>query len=469
MPRGAFYTVVSLGAKQSLTPEGFLLCEEVPLARTGEMLYGPGELPGDIPVGADGIVHVLRDPDEVFRPEFVTSFAGKPLVDDHPSSDVTPENWASHAKGTVLNPRRGLGAQDDVLLGDIIIYDPAVIQAVRTKAKREVSCGYDAEYEVDEGRPGYARQFSMVGNHVALVDSGRCGPRCAIGDRNIVQGDDMTTMSGKVRDKKYTWLDRIMAAFKAKDEEKLKEALDAAEEEFEKKEKKAEDAGGEENLHLHVDTGMAHSSLDAESEGRLGAIESKLEEHGAMHKEIKDGIEAINNHLGIGGGGAADEAILGGELRAEAPPGTSDEDIKKTKDSALLVDSFQDTVAGAEVLVPGIRVGTYDRAATPKKTLDAVTALRKTALELANNTPEGRAMLEALNGNRPLAFATMDCGAMRTLFRSAVAFKKTVNNGARDNTAATPAGGGLGIKGAAVTPADLNKLNAEHYAKKKAA
>ena len=42
-----YYTVSKLGPKRSLTPEGYLLCQDVPVARTGEMLYAEGELIGD--------------------------------------------------------------------------------------------------------------------------------------------------------------------------------------------------------------------------------------------------------------------------------------------------------------------------------------------------------------------------------------------------------------------------------------
>ncbi|MCT9017197.1 DUF2213 domain-containing protein, partial [Cupriavidus gilardii] len=68
------YTVHRLGPKRALTPEGFLLCEDVPVARTGEMLYGPGEVP--VEPGPDGLIRISRTPDEVFRPETLASCIG---------------------------------------------------------------------------------------------------------------------------------------------------------------------------------------------------------------------------------------------------------------------------------------------------------------------------------------------------------------------------------------------------------
>src|SRR5271169_6848990 len=114
-----FYAPERIGLKQSLTPEGFLLCADTPIARTGQMLYGPDETP--IEPGPDGFARIEREEREVFRPETVASFAGKPVVDEHPDSDVTPDNWRSLAVGVVLNPRRGLAADADVLLADLVI------------------------------------------------------------------------------------------------------------------------------------------------------------------------------------------------------------------------------------------------------------------------------------------------------------------------------------------------------------
>src|SRR5579862_9347436 len=106
-----FFTTEQIGEKQALTPEGFLLCVDVPIARTGVMYYGPGETTIKS-TGPDGRVKVIRREEDVFRPEFMLSFAGKDFVDDHPQDGVNPENWRLLATegsvvGTVMNPRRG--------------------------------------------------------------------------------------------------------------------------------------------------------------------------------------------------------------------------------------------------------------------------------------------------------------------------------------------------------------------------
>ncbi len=46
------YFATQLSDNISKTPEGFLICYNVPIARTGDMIYGDGESP--IKVGPDG-------------------------------------------------------------------------------------------------------------------------------------------------------------------------------------------------------------------------------------------------------------------------------------------------------------------------------------------------------------------------------------------------------------------------------
>lgn len=102
-----FYTVERLGARQSVTNDGFLLCEGVPIARIGQLLYAAGEVP--VEPGRDGIIRIERTPEEVFRPETLASFEGKPVTMDHPAEFVTPDTWRQLAVGFTQNVRRGEG------------------------------------------------------------------------------------------------------------------------------------------------------------------------------------------------------------------------------------------------------------------------------------------------------------------------------------------------------------------------
>ena len=174
------------------TPEGFLLCLNVPIGRTGSQEY----LGQELGLEYDKRYEVLRTEEEVFSVAAMASFEGKPFCDEHPSKEVTPENATQYTKGNVRNVRRGSGEQSDLLLADIIVYDKAVIKAIR-QGKREVSCGYNCLYE--PAGEYQLKQTSIIGNHVALVEKGRAGSRVAIKDESPEKrrGKQMETKSKK--------------------------------------------------------------------------------------------------------------------------------------------------------------------------------------------------------------------------------------------------------------------------------
>ena len=501
--RGTFYTTEKLGPKQSLTPEGFLLCEDVPLARIGTMLYGPDETP--IKAGADGVVKIEREADDVFTEETIASAQGKPVTNDHPEEDVTPENWKELCIGTMLNVRRGTGVLDDLLLGDLLITTADGIETVRG-GKIEVSLGYDAEYT--ETAPGVGKQTNIIVNHIALVEQGRCGPRCAIKDSKpkLNRSVDMSKKSNRI-------LDALMAAFKAKDakevEEIAEEVKDSMEEEEGKKVKDEKEDGGDTHVHVHANDAaggvsseefaehkekndaehkemfdriseleemvktLKGSTGDSKSKGQLenemDDLEEKIDEYprgkapaaltsklAALKKEYEAQSESTRNDFK--NRNQDDETVP--EEATDEFPEELQEKAKKAKDSAYFADSFQDTVALAEILVPGIRVPTYDRAAKPGQTFKKICGLRRSALDIAYTQPATRSMLDEILAGRNLDTKNMTCDAVRSLFRSAAAAQRAANNavGARDNRGSKPG------KQAPRTLAEINRMNADKYA-----
>lgn len=155
------------------TPEGFLICKDVPIARTGPQDYLARELmlDGD----PDRLITVQRHPEDVFEEATLASFEGKPICDGHPPENVSPENYAAYTKGHVQNVRR----DGDYIVADLYINDANLANEVRNNVKREVSCGYLCNYVPDGA--GY-KQSRIRGNHVAVVPKGRAGAAVAIHD-----------------------------------------------------------------------------------------------------------------------------------------------------------------------------------------------------------------------------------------------------------------------------------------------
>ena len=190
------YYGTEISPNQTETAEGFLICRNVPIARTGEMVYLARELrlDGD----PERLVMVHRAPEDVFDPAAMASFEGKPVTDGHPPENVGPENFSAYARGHVQNVRR----EGDYLLADLYINDASLASDVQNRVKREVSCGYLCIYTPDGD--GY-RQGRIRGNHVAVVPRGRAGHEVAIKD--AAQGAE----KGRKYMSKFT--EAILAAF----------------------------------------------------------------------------------------------------------------------------------------------------------------------------------------------------------------------------------------------------------------
>ena len=171
------YYATKLSPNISRMLNGFLVCKNVPIARTGTHDYRGSEIGKD--EQPDTIFQVHREESEVFSPAALASFEGVSFVDEHPPGEVTVENAGLLSRGFVKDVLRGAGEDSDKVVVDIIITDPNTIAEIDS-GKREVSCGYNCDYETDaEGR---MFQRNIRGNHVALVGKGRAGKSVAIKD-----------------------------------------------------------------------------------------------------------------------------------------------------------------------------------------------------------------------------------------------------------------------------------------------
>ena len=156
-------------------------------ARVGHYQYSGTDVDPENKHGLrdQAVVNVLREESAVFDERAVRSFIGKPITDDHPSQPVTASNWRDHGRGVVMGAIR----DGDHLAFDLILMDAATISKVEA-GKVELSNGYSAGLEFGsftaaDGTVCQARQTSITGNHVAIVDRGRAGPTCRIGDAAI--------------------------------------------------------------------------------------------------------------------------------------------------------------------------------------------------------------------------------------------------------------------------------------------
>lgn len=120
----------------------------------------------------------------------------KPFIEDH---EMLGEGFTEiderPVQGVITNPQY----EDGVLYADITVYSEKLKEAIEN-GKKELSLGYFCKFEKQPGvYDGVAYdyvQVDMVGNHIALVDAGRCGSDVKVFDRKCVMDSFDITPAG---------------------------------------------------------------------------------------------------------------------------------------------------------------------------------------------------------------------------------------------------------------------------------
>lgn len=305
------YYGYTISPNQIETGEGFLICKNVPIARTGDQEYLGKE------IGLDGqdagqVISVHRSPEEVFSQAALASFEGKPVTNDHPPDLIGPDDVGMYEKGHAQNVRRGSGEWADYIVADLHIHDRELIDAIQG-GKREVSCGYECDY-VSNGDGTYS-QKNIRGNHIAVVDRGRAGKRAAILDSNKnMQAENPPER--KKMSKHNAFLKLFGLAARDKSPEEIGQlADDAAEALSEREGKPSKDEPYKEKLYKKVD-----ESMD-EMMDKLLARDDLMEKLMAKMAAKKAAEEVMEDEDPLK---ATIEQLTGGE--AEVQPGGGSED-----------------------------------------------------------------------------------------------------------------------------------------------
>lgn len=228
------------------------------------------------------------------------------------------------------------------------------------------------------------------------------------------------------------WMDKLRKAFKSQDEAAMEEAL-----------KESKTADGDD------DDDEGDDKDKAAKTGDRATLDAILGEVRALSKRVGD---------------------------MEAKQDEDDEERKKTGDTVLNAEEAEknaeakgETYTGdmasvrqrAEILAPGLKLPTFDAKAV--KTADAICTCQRRALDAAFATETGRAAVQPFLAGRAPDFATMDAGAVNTIFTGAVELMRHTNNsrGLRD---------GIGTRdfGRQTTVADLNQRNRQFWADRSA-
>ena len=177
--RSQFITDHAVKDKAALkvNAQGYLVVPSK-IGRTGEMDYQGSEL------GIDGVdknkfYKVEVHADDLFSEDSMKSFEGKPVTLLHPEGlDVNATNWKEHGVGHIQNVHR----DGEFLRADVYVTDAAAISVIQKDGIKELSLGYDCQL-TDSNNADF-KKTRIVGNHCAIVPSGRAGFDCRLGDKD---------------------------------------------------------------------------------------------------------------------------------------------------------------------------------------------------------------------------------------------------------------------------------------------
>lgn len=215
------------------TAEGYLVDRPI-VTSTGIFEY----------IKPDGTVRrELRLPEDVFDPESLKSYRGKPIIVTHDAGLITKKNVSDEQIGTIMSD--GYRSGNDVR-AEIIIHDT---MAMKSAGLKELSLGYNLDLEEEpgewNGQPYDAIQHNIRINHLALVGDARAGERARL---NIDSRDTKKSLEGvksMKKTKKATRADGILTPeelAKAVEEYKARRAnrtTDKQDEDMPEPEKKA--------------------------------------------------------------------------------------------------------------------------------------------------------------------------------------------------------------------------------------
>ncbi|HID4048154.1 TPA: DUF2213 domain-containing protein [Pluralibacter gergoviae] len=415
-----YFFTTRLGETRYLQADGSLLCKDVPIARTGTQVYLPEEI--DLEPDASGTVTVWRTEDEVFSPETMASFEGVAVTLEHPEGDggeivfVNPSNYAELAHGHIQNVRRGTGDKSDLLIADVLIKRQEAIDAVNS-GMTDVSCGYDAQYK--QLSPGKGKQYQITGNHLAIVDRGRAGGRCSIGD---------SIPSPRRKEKPaMSWLKKVAQAIKTKDEDALNKLIDEA------PDMPSDGMSSIPGVTINMNAPAQATALPAPE--RTTTDEDPEEEKKTGDEEVPAWAQALIARIDALEGKTTDadpdDDVQTGDEDAE-------EDKKVTGDAAFK----RNIIADAEIICPG-----FEPAGDK--------GLKRQVLNHAMRTGD------SLKDFGVSDFTKAPKATVDAVFSAALALSKAKNHLAPLNNGTRTTDGATNTKH--LSPAELNKLNAAFW------
>jgi hypothetical protein len=196
-------------------PNGAIIVDAY-LTRVGVFDYGPDN-------------QQFRSEEEVFNPDSLESLNNCALTIDHPiEQEITPDNYKENVVGHVINGT--VKREGDFIKASLLINDKQAIELVKSKKMRELSAGYFAIEQDEQGifrdKEYNKRQTNIRYNHLSIVDKGRAGPECQI----HLDSKLRKNMENENQDNKELIEKKIDAELEKEEPKKVEPAKDLSEE-----------------------------------------------------------------------------------------------------------------------------------------------------------------------------------------------------------------------------------------------
>lgn len=169
----------------------------------------------------DKVYYVYRSADTLSQSVPTWDNPPKPFINDH---EMLGEGFSKiddrPVQGVIHNPV----FENDTLYADISVYSESLKDKIEN-GKKELSLGYFCKYRKEKGiYKGQAYDYvqeDMVGNHIALVDNGRCGSDVKVFDSKCTMDslDIEGSFESEEKDLKKNASDGIIETTEGKDSE----------------------------------------------------------------------------------------------------------------------------------------------------------------------------------------------------------------------------------------------------------
>lgn len=183
--------------KSSIDINGYRRQEANPISMVGVFPYTGKQIDydGSLRLDPHQIYWVLRPPEELFSPEAIKSFNGLPIRIGHVMLGTGFESVDKEpVDGCIYNVRQSMD-MPEYLIGDFSIYTEKMKDVLDKGKIRELSLGYRCQYipetGIYNGQPYEFKQANLRGNHLALVENGRCGSSVRVCDEAILTFDSL--------------------------------------------------------------------------------------------------------------------------------------------------------------------------------------------------------------------------------------------------------------------------------------